>query len=189
MRPPRRYYLLQDGDGDPVAGSVAELTSVELGGVEQAVSIRAADPDDPVLLYLSGGPGQSDLAYSRVLFEPLVADFVVVGWDQRGTGRSYGALDPTANVTLDQAVSDTIELAEYLRERFDEEAIYLLGESWGTTLGVLAAQQRPDLFHAYIGSGQMVSQRETDRIIWRDLLAWAGDNEEWELYAPGLKTL
>jgi proline iminopeptidase len=169
-------------DGEPIPGSVAELTTVELGGTEQAISIRGADPDDPVLLYLSGGPGQSDLAYSRVLFAPLVADFVVAGWDQRGTGRSYGALDPTADLTLEQAVSDTIELAEYLRERFDEEAIYLLGESWGTTLGVLAVQERPDLFHAYIGSGQMVSQRETDRIIWRDLLAWAERNGESELY-------
>lgn len=169
-------------DGNPVAGSVAELTTVELGGAEQAISIRAADPDDPVLLYLSGGPGQSDLAFARALLEPLERDFVVVAWDQRGSGRSYGALDPTSDLTLEQAVADTIELSEYLRTRFDEEAIYLLGESWGTTLGVLAAQQRPDLYHAYIGSGQMVSQRQTDRIIWRDLLAWAQEHEDGALY-------
>ena len=61
-------------------------------------------------------------------------------------------------------------MSEYLRNRFGEQEIYLLGESWGTTLGVLVVQDRPDLFHAYIGPGQMVSQRETDRIIWRDLL-------------------
>ncbi len=169
-------------DGRPIAGSVAELTRVELGGTEQTISIRAADPKKPVLLYLSGGPGQSDLAFARVLLEPLEQDFVVVAWDQRGTGRSYGALDPTADLTLEQAVADTIELTEYLRARFDEQAIYLLGESWGTTLGVLAVQQRPDLYHAYIGSGQMVSQRETDRIIWRDLLAWADEHDEWALY-------
>ena len=169
-------------DGQPVPGSIAELTTVELGGREQSILVRASDAEDPVLLYLSGGPGQSDLGYGRVLLEPLVADFVVVVWDQRGTGTSYGALDPTDTLTLDRAVADTVELSSLLADRFDEERIYLLGESWGSTLGVLAAQQRPDLFHAYIGSGQMVSQRVTDQIIWRDLLAYAERTESWELY-------
>jgi pimeloyl-ACP methyl ester carboxylesterase len=169
-------------DGEPVSGSVAELTTVELGGQEQSILVRASDPDNPVLLYLSGGPGQSDLGYGRVLLEPLVADFVVVVWDQRGTGTSYGALDPTATLTLDQAVADTIQLSALLADRFDEERIYLLGESWGSTLGVLAAKERPDLFHAYIGSGQMVSQRVTDQIIWRDLLAYADRTGNGELY-------
>jgi proline iminopeptidase len=169
-------------DGRPVPGSIAELTMVKLGGRDQAISIRAVDANTPVLLYLSGGPGQSDLAFSRALLEPLTKDFVVVGWDQRGTGKSYAALDPTSDLTLDRAVRDTIELTEYLRERFAEEKIYLLGESWGTTLGVLAVQRQPQLFHAYIASGQMVSQRETDRRIWRDLLAHAQRTGDWALY-------
>ncbi|MEO8246204.1 MAG: alpha/beta fold hydrolase [Chloroflexota bacterium] len=170
------------GGGQPVPGSIAELTTVELGGVAQGISVRAADPDKPVLLYLSGGPGQTDLAFARVLLEPLERDFVVVVHDQRGSGTSYGAIDPTNALTLDRAVSDTIELTEYLRQRFAGEKIYLLGESWGTTLGVLAVERRPDLFHAYIGSGQMVSQRETDRIIWRDLLAHANRVGDGDLY-------
>jgi proline iminopeptidase len=169
-------------DGQPVPGSIAELTRVELGGQDQGILVRAADPEAPVILYLSGGPGQSDLAFGRALLEPLVSDFVVVVWDQRGSGTSYGAIDPATDVTLDQAVADTIALTEHLRQRFDEEKIYLLGESWGSTLGVLAVQQRPDLYHAYIGSGQMVSQRVTDQIIWRDLLAHAQAVGNWERY-------
>ncbi len=169
-------------DGQPVPGSIAELSTVTLGGVEQAISVRAADPAKPVLLYLSGGPGQSDIAFARALLEPLTRDFVVVTWDQRGNGKSYAALEPVATFTLDQAVDDTVELTEHLTERFDEQKVYLLGESWGSTLGVLAAQRRPDLFHAYIGSGQMVSQRATDQLIWRDLLARAEASGNWELY-------
>lgn len=169
-------------DGQSASGGIAEMATVYLGGADQSVMIRAADPDKPVLLYLSGGPGQSDFAYARVLLEPLTADFVVAVWDQRGSGKSYAALDPTSSLTLDQAVADTVELSEYLRNRFSEQKIYLLGESWGTTLGVLAVQDRPDLFHAYIGSGQMVSQRETDRIIWRDLLAYADRTGDGDLY-------
>ena len=159
-----------DASGQSVPGSIAELTAVTLGGKEQTIMVRGHSADLPVLLYLSGGPGQSDLPYSRVLFADLTQDFIVISWDQRGTGKSYPALYPTENVTLSQAVADTIELTDYLRERFDEEKIYLMGESWGSTLGVLAVQQRPDLYHAWIGSGQMVSQRETDRQLYHDVL-------------------
>jgi proline iminopeptidase len=142
-----------------------------------------------VLLYLSGGPGQSDLAFSRALLDELTQDFIVVGWDQRGNGKSYADWEASA-MTLDRAVADAIEVTNYLRDRFDEEKIYILGESWGTTLGVLAVQQRPDLYHAFIGSGQMVSQRETDRRIYEDLVAYAEDTgdagmlETLEGYGP-----
>ena len=83
-----------DEAGNPVDGAIAELATVRLGGTDQAVLIRAADPDAPVLLYLSGGPGQSDLALGRVLSDPWVNDFVVVDLDQRGNGKSYAAIDP-----------------------------------------------------------------------------------------------
>ena len=157
----------------PLPGSIAELTTANIGGHEQALMIRGYDVNKPILLYLSGGPGQSSLPWPRVLFDDLSRDFVIVGWDQRGTGKSYAALDPAASLTLEQTIADTIEVTNYLRERFDEERIYLLGESWGTTLGVLAAKQRPDLYHAIIGSGQMVSQRETDRRLYYDVLDYA----------------
>jgi pimeloyl-ACP methyl ester carboxylesterase len=160
-------------DGQPLSGSVAELAAIRLGGDDQAILIRGHSVDKPVLLYLSGGPGQSSLPYPRVILEDLTRDFVLVAWDQRGTGKSYAALAPASTLTLDQAVADTIELTNYLRQRFDEDKIYLLGESWGTTLGVLAAQRAPELYYAMIGSGQMVSQRETDRRLYQDVLALA----------------
>lgn len=168
-------------DGKPLAGSIARLEKVRLGGQEQWVMLRGYSVDRPVILYLSGGPGQSDLPYSRVLFEDLSRNFVVVSWDQRGTGKSYAALDPTATLTLDQAIADTIELTQYLRDRFSEQKIYLLGESWGSTLGVLAIQRQPNLYHAWIGSGQMVSQRETDRRIYQDLLTLAAQDNDTAL--------
>lgn len=164
---------LVDDSGQRIPGSTASLEQVSLGGQEQTIMIRAENPDNPVLLYLSGGPGQSDLGYTRVLFRDIAADFVVVSWDQRGTGKSYPALDPARNLTFEQAVADTIELTEYLRDRFDEQKIYLLGESYGTILGVSAVKERPDLYYAWIGSGQMVDITETDRRLYQEMLDYA----------------
>lgn len=153
-------------------GGVAELTEVQLGGHSQWIEARGARANLPVLLYLSGGPGQSDLAFSRALLEPLTEDFLVVGWDQRGTGKSYPALDE-ASLTLEQAVADVVELAGWLGRRYGQEKIYLLGESWGSLLGVLAVQRAPELFHGYVASGQMADPHETDARIYADLLAAA----------------
>lgn len=164
---------LRAADGQAIPGSVAELTEVSIGGHEQWIEVRGASADKPVLLWLAGGPGQSDLAYTRVLFDGLAQDVIIINWDQRGTGKSHPALDPTATWTLDQAVSDTIELTNYLRDRFGEQKIYLAGESWGMTLGVLAVQQHPELYFAWIGSGQMVSERETDRQTYAALMQFA----------------
>lgn len=161
-----------DADGEPLPGSIAELVTVPIGGHDQMLMIRGRTIDNPVLLYLTGGPGGTDLGAIR-RDVTLEQDFTVVVWEQRGAGKSYAALDPTDTFTLDQLVSDTIEVTEYLRDRFDEEKIYLVGQSWGSTLGVLAAQARPDLYHAFVGVGQMVSPRETDILFWEDTLAWA----------------
>jgi len=143
---------------------------VRLGGHDQAIMIRGYSTDKPVLLYLNGGPGMSGLPFTRVVLDDLSHDFVIVDWDQRGVGKSYAALEPTATLTLDQVIDDTIELTNYLRERFDEQKIYVVGESWGSMLGVLAVQRQPQLFHAFIGSGQMVSVRETDQRFYQDVL-------------------
>lgn len=159
-------------DGQAASVSVAELTTVEIGGHEQVLMIRGRSTESPVLLYLAGGPGGSDIGAMRQDVG-LEQDFIVATWDQRGAGKSYPALDPTETFTVDQLVSDTVEVTNYLRDRFDEERVYLVGQSWGSTLGVLAVQERPDLYYALVGVGQMVSQRETDIMFWEDALAWA----------------
>ena len=170
-----------DADGQPVAGSVTELTRVEIGGHDLALMIRGRSAKNPVLLFLAGGPGGSELGAMRRHSEALEDDFVVVTFDQRGTGKSYDQLDPTDTMTLDGAVADAVAVTNYLRDRFDEEKIYLVGQSWGTTLGVLAVQQHPELYRAYVGVGQMVSQAATDRIFYEDTLAWAREEGNTDL--------
>lgn len=168
---PDRTDAIPAADGEPLAGSVAELTRVEVGGHDLAMMIRGDSVDKPVLLFLAGGPGGTEMGAMRRHGQTLERDFVVATFDQRGAGKSYDNLDPTSTLTLDGAVGDTIEVTNYLRERFHQDKIYVVGQSWGTILGVLAVQQHPELYRAYIGTGQMVSVRETDRIFYQDTLA------------------
>lgn len=162
-----------DAVGAEIPGSLAELTTIEVNGHDLALMIRGHSIHNPVLLFLAGGPGGSELGAMRNHLSQLEEHVTVVTWDQRGAGKSYPALDPTHTITLDGYVRDTIVVTDYLRNRFGQDRIFLLGQSWGTTLGVLAVQQHPDRYHAFIGTGQMVSQLATDTIFYQDSLTWA----------------
>lgn len=160
-----------DADGQEVAGSVAEIVDVPIGGHDQSIMLRGVSAEAPVLLFLEGGPGGTGIGRIRKSGEALEQDFVVAVWDQRGTGKSYDALEPTDTLTLDQMVDDTLEVTRYLLDRFDQEKLYLVGSSWGTTIGTLAVQRQPELFHAWIGTGQMVDQFATDQLMYAESLA------------------
>jgi pimeloyl-ACP methyl ester carboxylesterase len=158
-----------------VAGErgIAELTHITAGGHRLGALIRGADRTAPVLLFVPGAPGGSELGAARRHLAALEQRFVVVTLDRRGGGSSYPALDPTATVTLDSAVADIVAVTEALRRRFDQDKIYLLGHSGGSILGVLAVQRRPELYRAYIGAGQAVDLAASDRLFYADILAWA----------------
>lgn len=178
---PASTDAIVDADGDQIAGSVAELTTLEVNDHDLALMIRGHSVDNPVLLFLAGGPGGSEMGSMRNHLPELEEHFTVVTWDQRGAGKSYPELDPIDTITLQGYVDDTVVVTNHLRERFDQDRIYLLGQSWGTTLGVLAAQQHPELYRAFIGTGQMVSQLATDLITYQDTLAWAVENGDTAL--------
>jgi deazaflavin-dependent oxidoreductase (nitroreductase family) len=168
---------IRDASGKVVPGSIASLEKVRINGSDQWIEIRAWSPGKPVLLTVPGGPGQSDLAMSRPTLGTLAKDFVVVSWDQRGIGKSYASFDPS-KLTTRQAVADTVAMTNYLRKRFGERKIYLFGESGGSVIGVLAVQQHPELYHAWIGSGQMVDPLQTDRLIYHGLLVYAAEHHD-----------
>lgn len=169
---PASTQAVMGGDGRPLADSVAELRTVQIGGVDQVVMIRGRDDDNPVLLYLAGGPGGTDIGAVRADVT-LEQDFTVAVWDQRGAGKSYAALGRTEALSVELLLTDTIEVVDYLRARFGQERIYLVGQSWGSLLGVMAVHRYPERFHAFVGVGQMVSPAATDVMFWEDTLAWA----------------
>ncbi len=137
-------------DGLSLPGSIASLEQVEINGEKQWITIRGHDTDKPVLLFLAGGPGGTQLAATRKVLGQLEEHFVVVNWDQPGAGKSYRAAD-LKKLTPQQYLDDAHRLTLYLMERFEEEKIYVVGESWGSILGIWMVQQHPEHFHAFVG--------------------------------------
>jgi pimeloyl-ACP methyl ester carboxylesterase len=152
---------ITDANGIPLPNSIASLEKVDLNGSEQWVSIRGRDVNKPVLLFLAGGPGGSQLVTARRALGGLEEHFVVVNWEQPGAGKSFDAVN-RQQLSPERYVTDGIALTNHLRERFGEERIYILGESWGSALGIWMVQRNPELFHAFIGTGQMVAFLEKD---------------------------
>lgn len=155
---------IKDANGNPLPNGIAVMEKVVLGGSEQWITIRGQDANKPVLLYLGiGGPGAGGFPANALTLAPLEEYFVVVNWDQPGTGKSYNARE-ISTLTVERFISDAHELTQILRQRFQEEKIYVMGLSWGTILGIKLVQQYPDLFYAYVGTGQMVNTTENDRL-------------------------
>jgi len=151
--------------GQPIPGSIATMEQLQLGGVTQRIVIRGTSVHNPVLLFLAGGPGGSELGWVRHYNADLEQHFVVVNWEQRGAGTSFPLLlTDSGRMTPQQYVAEGLQLTTYLRQRFGQDRIYLVGHSWGTFLGIWMVQQHPTWFHAYVGVGQMVSGAENDRL-------------------------
>lgn len=168
------------------------LERVRIGSVDQWISIRGKDSRNPILLILHGGPGCSLIGLVSYFNSELEDSFLVVNWDQRGTCKSYTTTkDFPETMNLEQFLSDTHELIEYLRRRFDKDKVYLLGYSWGSVLGVLTAKRHPELIHAYIGTSQVVNMREAERIAGKfiEREAEARNNSEAKKELNGVNNL
>lgn len=140
---------------------------VELGGVKQWVQVRGADGANPILLFLHGGPGFPEMPFTYYDSKELEKNFVVVNWDQRGCGKSYNPELPKETLTLEQILSDTKELIEYLKIKYSKDKVYLIGHSWGSIVGIYTVAKHPKDFYAYIGMGQVINSNEGELISYQ----------------------
>ncbi|MCU6710493.1 alpha/beta hydrolase [Paenibacillus sp. J5C_2022] len=162
-------------DGKVVPNSIAELRKVEIGGIDQTLLIRGHNKNNPVILFLHGGPGQGEVGFMRGYQKALEEKFVVVRWDQRGAGASYSKDVPKESFTIEQLLKDTDEVTDYLREQFNQPQIFISGHSWGTVLGTLAAKSHPEKYLAYISVGQVVNMKENEKLSYQ--FAWTKARE------------
>lgn len=175
IKSPGRLDPLTDPEGKVIPNSLSERVHLEIGGIEQGFFIRGENPDNPVILFLHGGPGSPELpmVVTCEKEERLEKYFTVCYWDQRGAGMSYhSSLDP-ATLTVAQMVEDTREMTRYLQERFGQEKIFLMGHSWGSYLGIKVIEKYPELYRAFIGIGQVTDQLQSEKIAYDHMLQLA----------------
>ncbi len=146
--------------------SLHESQFVRIGGIEQWVTIDGEDLSKPLILFIHGGPGSTMSPYANAMYAGWEKDFILVNWDQRGAGKTYGRNIPTEvdvdfyienPLTVEQMVEDGIEVTRYLLKKLNKEKLVLVGTSWGSILGAKMALANPELFHAYIGHAQFVN--------------------------------
>jgi pimeloyl-ACP methyl ester carboxylesterase len=178
---PGKLETLKDSQGKEIVGSLAEKSFIEIGGIRQGFFIRAENPENPVILFLHGGPGSPELPMiiPFEVTERLEKYFTVCYWDQRGAGMSFNnSIDP-ATMTTAQIMEDTRQMTEYLQRRFNQKKIYLIGHSWGSFLGVKTIEKYPENYTAYIGIGQVSNQIESEKLAYDYMLQHAKEiNDE-----------
>jgi len=161
---------------------VDESGFVTIGGIRQWVTVEGRDCANPVVLIVHGGPGNPNTPFAHTLFGGWAKDFTVVQWDQRGSGKTYGANRPGEDepLTLDQLKADGVEMARYAVQRFGKRRVIIMGGSWGSALAVNIAMAEPDLFSAYIGTAQLANYQLDMAASYAKTLALAraaGDTE------------
>ncbi|MGL6199326.1 MAG: alpha/beta fold hydrolase [Lachnospiraceae bacterium] len=168
---------LKDVKGNMIQGSISEKVWVEVNGIRQGMFIRGENFQNPIVLYLHGGPGTPLFQFISYLekSERLEKYFTVCYWDQRGAGMTYTKSTDPSTMTVAQMVEDTREVTAYLKSRFGQDKIYLLGHSWGSYLGAKTIEKYPENYLAYISIGQVSNQRESERLALNYMLNHAKD--------------
>jgi len=117
---------------------------IKINGLDQWVAIHGDNAARPALLLVTG----AGLALSRMatFFAPWESAFRLVYWDQ-----------PTSEpVTFDRLAADGLAVADAVRAQLGVERLMVLGASGGSIVALKMIKARPDLFAAYVGTGQIV---------------------------------
>jgi len=159
----------------PKPTPVKEEVFVRIGGIDQWITIKGDDRDNPILLFLHGGPGDALSPFADAMFAGWEKDFTLVQWDQRGAGRTFTKTGPSIEptMTVERMVQDGIEVAEFLTKHLNKKKVIIEGGSWGSILGISMAHARPELFYAYVGHAQLVNTRKNDAASYARLLELA----------------
>lgn len=155
---------------------VNQQAQVLIGGILQTIDIKADDINDPILLFLHGGPGTSLMPVSESFTQDLQKHFVVVQWDQRQTGSTLKTNASPEPLTTALLQADANEMVTYLLKHFNKPKLYLVSHSWGSILGFDIASKQPESLHAYICISGLIDQDKNARLTIDMLNDWAKEN-------------
>lgn len=159
-------------------GGINESIYVEINGTKQWISIYGEDINNPVLLYLHGGPGTSTSLYDYAFTRQWADIYTVVTWDQRNCGKSYSPEQNNTELTYELLMSDGVEMTQFILKHLGKDKITLLGHSWGTYYGCNLVLEYPEYYEAYIGTGQLINFDDNETAFKEAASQWVGNDEE-----------
>ncbi len=163
-------------------GGINKAMFIDINGQKQWISIYGEDINNPVLLYLHGGPGSATSPYEYAFTRKWADIYTVVTWDQRSCGKSYKPKQNNPELTYDLFLQDGLELTKFLLDYLGKEKITLLGHSWGTYFGCNLALTYPQYYDCYIGTGQLADFKENENAFREAAHKWVkGDDEDKKL--------
>ena len=163
----RARAVVEDLMRIPGPDGVQETWRQRINGLDHWISMRGQDRANPAILFVHGGPATPTIPSLWQFQRPLEEYFTMVNYDQRGAGKTWREDHSDAiadTVRIQTYVEDLVAIAEHVRARLGKRKLVLMAHSWGTIPAMHAAQARPDLFHAYVGIGQVINVRENERI-------------------------
>ena len=140
-------------------GSISEKLFVDINGVQQGMFITSTDSSNPVLLFVHGGIGMPEYFLNERHPSGLEKHFTVCWWERRGAGLSYTPGMSASDITIEQWVSDTLAVTDYLSRSFSQDRIYLMAHSGGSFIGIQAAARSPEKYRAYVGTARSPTRR------------------------------
>ena len=159
------------------SNGINESMYVNINGSKQWISIYGQNKNNPVLLYLHGGPGASTSLYDYAFTRKWSDVYTVVTWDQRGCGKSYDK-SHSETITADIMMQDGKAMTEFLRDYLQVEKITLLGHSWGSYFGANLVLAHPEYYEAFIGTGQFIDTDENELRLYEAALTWSENDPE-----------
>jgi len=143
---------------------------VSINGINQYLFHSGTKYDNPVMLFLHGGPGGAASLCSYVYQEKWEDIFTVIHWDQRGAGKTL-TNNPDKYPTIELMLSDLFEIIQYLKKKYNKQKIIILGHSWGSVLGSIFIKKYPEEIAYYIGVGQVIGFMENERVGYQKVKA------------------
>ena len=160
------------------AGGINESMYLDVNGTKQWISIYGKDIDNPVLLYLHGGPGSSTSYFDYVITRKWADIYTIVTWDQRNCGKSYDPEQNDTALTKDLFLSDGKKVTEYVLDYLSKDKLTILGHSWGSIYGANLVLEYPEYYECFIGAGQFVDCLENEQAFQQEAYLWAQNDEE-----------
>jgi len=169
--------------------AISKIDYIKIGGVEQCVLIRSINSNNPIILFLHGGPGMPMMYMAHEFQRPLEKLFTCVQWDRNGAGKTFVRNAPSIeSMNIRQQLNDCYQLIDTLKHRYKKDRIILIGHSFGTYLGSILVTEHPELFSAYISIGQVVDEEKTKAIQERFIRENALKNNRPEIISELVKT-